>query len=271
LGILGAEGEEMLEVISLREAFDRALDQVFSEVAFEERLEATRRALAHWGLSEEMVWKGALPGAINGSAVPDDPIRWAPVRFIRYGSLVLGVKEGYEAPDKPLPRGVWALGSPTTPLIFPYWMGLRGALPAPLLEGVEKALALVAEEVGVTPPPPLPKSAMRILHAPVLVGGLLLLHFEAEGVLDRRKMLLVSGAGGALSLELFSWGDPLERRERKKEATKAFERTLLDLSMGKPAFFPEEELAKLLDTDEFSGEMAVEGLRHPKAFPFLSL
>ena len=271
MGILGAEGEEMLEVTSLREAFDRALDQVFLEAPFEERLEATRRALAHWGLSEEMVWKGAIPGAINGDAVPDGPIRWPPVRFVRYGSLVLEAKEGYEAPDKPLPRGVWALYSLTTPLIFPYWMGFRGALPAPLLEGVEKALALVAEEVGVTPPPPLPKSTMRILHAPVLVGGLLLLHFEAEGGPEARKMLLVSGAGGALSLELFSWGDPLERREGRREASKAFEQTLFDLSRGKPAFFPEEELAKLLETDEFSGEMAVEGLRHPKVFPFLRL
>jgi hypothetical protein len=271
LGILGAEGEEMLEVISLREPFDRALDQVFSEVPFEERLEVTRRALAHWGLSEEIVWKGALPGAINGNAVPEGPIRWSPVHFVRYGSLVLGVKEGYEAPDKRLPRGVWALDSLTTPLIFPYWMGLRGALPAPLLEGVEKALALVAEEVRVTPLPPLPESTTRILHAPVLVGGLFLLHFEAEGGPEARKMLLVSGAGGGLSLELFSWGDPLDRRERKREASRAFERTLFDLSRGKPAFFPEEELVKLLETDEFSGEMAIVGLRHPKAFPFLSL
>jgi hypothetical protein len=185
--------------------------------------------------------------------------------------LALGVKEGYESPDKRLPEGVWTLGSLTEPLVLPSYVGLEGVFPAPLLEGVEKALALVAEEVGVAPPPPLPKTTSRISHPPLFVGGLLLLHFEAEGVLDRRNMLLVSGAGGALSLELFTEEDPLERRERKKEATKAFERTLLDLSMGKLAFFPEEELAKLLDTDEFSGEMAVEGLRHPKAFPFLSL
>ncbi len=275
MGILGgprrAKEAGMLEVVPLREAFDKALERVFSEVPFEERLEATRRALAHWGLSEDLVWKGALPGAINGSAVPEGLIRRPPVRFVRYGSLVLEVREGYEAPDKPLPKGVWVPQSLTTPLIFPHWSGARGGIPAPLVEGAGKALALLAREVGVASPPPLPETTVRILNPPMRVGDFLLFHFEVEGVRGREDMILVSGAGGALLLELFPWGEPLERREQKKKAWKLFGEALSRLLRGKPAFFPEEELAKLLETDELSGELAVEGLRHPKVFPFLSL
>jgi len=261
----------MLEVASLEEAFNRAIDRVFSEVPFEERLEATRKALLHWGLSKEVVWKGALPGAINGSAVPDGLIRWSPVCFVRYGSLVLEVREGYESPDKPLPKGVWVPDSLTTPLIFPLWSGARNAISAPLVEGAGKALALVAEEVGVTPPPPLPGRTTRILNPPMRVGDFLLFHFEVEKFVGRESVILVSGAGGTVSLELFSREDPLERRERKRGAWKLFKEALSKVFRGEPAFFPEEELAKLLETDEFSGEMAIEGLRHPKVFPFLSL
>lgn len=72
----------MLEAVSLREAFDAALERVFSEVPFEERLEATRRALLHWGLSEETIQKGALPGAIYGQAVADLHFN-SPVLFTR--------------------------------------------------------------------------------------------------------------------------------------------------------------------------------------------
>ncbi len=198
-------------------------------------------------------------------ASPDRP----PLRFTRYGSMVLTTEWSYS--PYPLPKGIWEHRSLTKPLWFPTWIRAPVPLPAPLLEGAGKALALVAEEVGVVPLPPFPENTFRIGGPLTLVGDFLLLHFEVEEIGRRKDMILVSGAGGALSLELFPWKDPLGRKERKREAWKLFEEALHKLSQGKPAFFPEEELAKLLETDEFSGEMAIEGLRHPKVFPFLSL
>jgi hypothetical protein len=258
-----------LEIVSLAVAFDKALDQAFSEVPFEERLEATRRALLHQGFSEETVWKGALPGAIYGVARSD---RYgSPVLLARYGSIVLEVGEGYISPPNRIPKGVWERRSLTTPLVLPpYRGGVQIALPASVWEGIEKALALLAEEVGVTPPPPFPKASTRLYHSPLLVGDILLLQFEVQKA-EKTKMILVSGAGGTLLLELFPKEDPLERRERKREALKLFDEVLFKASHGNPAFFPEEELAKLLETDDFSGGLAIEGLRHPKVFPFLSL
>ncbi len=253
----------MLEVVSLDEAFSRAIDRVFSEVPFEERLRVTKEALAPFRLPEEVIWKAALPGAIDG--LTGSP----PLRFTRYGSMVLTTEWGYS--PHPLPKGIWEHRSLTKPLWFPTWIRAPVPLPAPLLEGAGKALALVAEEVGVAPLPPFPENTFRIRGPLTLVGDFLLLHFEVEEVGRRKDMILVSGAGGALSLELFPWGEPLEQRERKREAWKLFEGALHKLSEGRPAFFPEEELAKLLETDELSGELAIEGLRHPKVFPFLSL
>ncbi len=253
----------MLGVASLDGAFNRALDIVFSEVPFEERLEATKEALAPFRLPEEITREAALPGAIDGLT------RSPPIRFVRYGSIVLTSEWGYS--PHPLPEGVWERRSLTQPLAYPTWRRGSAPLPAPLLEGAGKALALVAEELGVASPPSLPENTFRIGEPLTLVGDFLFFHFEVEEVGRRKEMFLVSGAGGTLSLELFPWKDPLERKERKREAWKLFEETLFKAYRGDPAFFPEEELAKLLETDEFSGEMAIEGLRHPKVFPFLSL
>ncbi len=76
-----------LKIELLEQAFEEALEAVFSPVPFEERLEATRGALAPFGLPEELVLEAARPGVFNGYT--SLPGRLKTVRFIRYGTLVL--------------------------------------------------------------------------------------------------------------------------------------------------------------------------------------
>jgi len=100
-----------LKIEFLEQAFEEALEAVFSAVSFEERLEATRRALAPFGLPEDLVLEAARPGAFNGYT--GLPGRLKTIHFARYGTLVLGVKERtHEFPE----RTSWANGETALPL-----------------------------------------------------------------------------------------------------------------------------------------------------------
>ncbi len=95
-----------LKIELLEQAFEEALEAVFSPVPFAERLEATRRALAPFGLPEELVLEAARPGAFNGHTSLRGRLKT--VRFIRYGTPVLGAREGtHEFPE----RASWAQAS----------------------------------------------------------------------------------------------------------------------------------------------------------------
>jgi hypothetical protein len=100
-----------LKIESLEQAFEEALEAVFLAVPFEERLEATRRALAPFGLPEELVLEAARPGVFNGKT--DLPRRLKAVHFTRYGALVLQAREDMgERPG----RTSWARGEAAQPL-----------------------------------------------------------------------------------------------------------------------------------------------------------
>ncbi len=258
-----------IELKPLDEAFERALELAFREVPFEDRLKATERALEAFRLPEDLVLEAALPGAFHGSirGVPKGPPY---LRLIRYGSVVLKVGENYDAPAFPpaLPKGVWAREGLVAPLARPsLWTRYPLPFPRPLLEGVERALASLARETGVSLPPPLPEDTVFV-GGPARVGDLVLAHI---GILveydpfdhDLEPRLLVMGPGGALLVDPWSQGT---------KGWEAWSKALQEARKGTPTQVSEETLTALLEGERGpSGEAVLKALRDPKLFRLLRL
>ncbi len=255
-----------IELKPLDEAFERALELAFREVPFGDRLKATERALETFRLPEDLVLEAALPGAFHGSirGVPGGP---PSLHFIRYGSVVLKAGEDDDGPA--LPEGVWAREGLVAPLASPslYWTRYPLPFPRPLLKGVERALASLAKETGVSPPPPLPEDTVFV-GGPARVGDLVLAHI---GVLveydpfdhDLEPRLLVMGPGGALLVDPWSRGT---------KGWEAWSKALQEARRGTPARVAEETLTALLEGEEsLRGEAVLRALRDPKLFRLLRL
>jgi hypothetical protein len=258
-----------IELKPLDQAFEKALELAFREVPFKDRLKATERALEAFRLPEDLVLEVALPGAFHGSirGVPKGPPY---LRFIRYGSVVLKVGENYDAPAFPpaLPEGVWAREGLVAPLARPsLWTRYPLPFPRPLLEGVERALASLAKEVGVSPPLPLPEDAVFV-GGPARAGDLVLANI---GVLveydpfdrDLEPRLLVLGPGGALLVDPWSRGT---------KSWDAWAKALQAAREGVPTRITEETLTALLGGEGGpGGEAVLKALRDPQLFRLLRL
>jgi hypothetical protein len=258
-----------IKLKSLEKAFEKALELAFREVPFEDRLKATERALEAFRLPKDLVLEAALPGAFHGSirGVPGGP---SFLKFIRYGSVVL--KAGRGAPPlwpedegSAAPEGTWARGDLVTPLAAPsrYWTRYPLPFPRPLLEGVERALASLAKEAGVSPPPPLPE-AVAFVGGPVRAGDLVLVNI---GIFieydpfdhDLEPRLLVLGPGGALLVDPWKGWD-------------AWAKALQKMGRGAPAHITQKTLAALLEGEgSLDGEAVLKALRDPKLFRLLRL
>ncbi len=245
-----------LELRPLHRAFEGALERAFSEVPLEERLEATRKTLEPHGLPEEQVLEAALPGAFHGY------IPGRGLRFVRYGKVVL---QGYDPPVEWSPQEEWHRGGLVDPLAQAWVCSLPVPFPTPLLEGLNRALELLAEEEGVKPHP-LPETTV-FLTSPVRAGSLLLAHL---GVLeevggshpDLGFWFLFMGRAGALLV------DPSE-----SEGKRRVWRLLLEALSGEeePGYLPRKALATLLEEEGVSGEWVLEALESPEAFSLLKL
>jgi hypothetical protein len=255
-----------IELKPLDEALEKALELAFREVPFEDRLKATERALEAFRLPEDLVLEAALPGAFHGSirGVPGGPLS---LHFIRYGSVVL--KAGKDDDGPALPKGAWVREGLVAPLASPslYWTRYPLPFPRPLLEGVERALASLAKEAGVSPPPPLPENTVFV-GGPARAGDLV---FANIGVLveydpfdhDLEPRLLVLGPGGALLVNPWSqWGKGWD----------AWSKALQEARRGTPTRVAEETLTALLEGEGgLGGEAVLKALRDPQLFRLLRL
>jgi hypothetical protein len=254
-----------IELKPLDEAFDKALELAFREVPFEDRLKATERALEAFRLPEDLVLEAALPGAFHGFVrdIPGGPLF---LRLIRYGSLIL--KAGAENDLPFFPKRAWTRESLVAPLANPrYWTRYPLPFPRPLLEGAERALASLARESGVSPPPPLPEDTVFV-GGPARVGDLVLANI---GVLveydpfdrDLEPRLLVLGPGGALLVNPWSRGT---------KSWKVWVKALQEAREGTPTRVAEETLTALLGGEGgLGGEAVLKALRDPKLFRLLRL
>jgi hypothetical protein len=259
-----------LKIEPLEQAFEEALEAVFSAVPFEERLEATRRALAPFGLPEELVLEAARPGAFNGYTSLLGRLKT--VYFTRYGALVLGAREGMrEFPE----RTSWARGEAALPLASVCHILRRvRPLPEPLLEGAHRALALLAEEEGVKPPPPLPKNTVE-LWAPARAEVLVLIILKvlvrsAEGPHLRPRVLYL-GREAALLVDPTPEGDPPGLLGRKDAAWKLLVEATAKARSGYSPRLSEEVLAALLEREGLPGKAALEALLGPRLYRLLKL
>jgi len=196
-----------LKIEFLEGAFEEALEAVLSAVAFEGHLEATRRALAPFGLPEDLVLEAARPGVFNGDT--DLPRRLKAVHFIRYGALVLQTRE--DMGDHPR-RTSWAQRGAAQGLCeIHHFLRHLKRFPEPLLEGAHRALALLAEGEGVKPPPSLPENTIELwppIRAEVLVLVIpRVLVKSAEGVHLRPRVLYL-GREAALLVDPAPEEDP---------------------------------------------------------------
>jgi hypothetical protein len=255
-----------IELKPLDEAFEKALELAFREVPFEERLKATERALEAFRLPEDLVLEAALPGAFHGyiRGVPGAP---SSLHFIRYGPVVL--KAGEDDAGSLLPKGTWVRESLVAPLANPplYWTRYPVPFPRSLLEGIKRALALLAKEVGVAPPPPLPEGVVFV-GGPARVGALVLVNIGALVEYDPfdhdlELRLLVLGPGGALLVDPWSpW----------KKGWDAWAKALQEARKGVPARVAEETLRALLEGEGgLGGEAVLKALRDPQLFRLLRL
>jgi hypothetical protein len=255
-----------IELKPLDEAFEKALELAFREVPFEDRLKATERALEAFRLPEDLVLEAALPGAFHGFVrdIPGGPLF---LRFIRYGSVVL--KAGKEADVPFFPKRVWVREGLAAPLANPslYWTRYPLPFPRPLLEGVERALASLAKEAGVSPPPSLPEDTVFV-GGPARAGDLVLAHI---GVLveydpfdrDLEPRLLALGPGGALLVDPWSRGT---------KSWDAWVKALREAREGTPARVAQETLTALLGGGGgLGGEAVLKALRDPQLFRLLRL
>ncbi len=259
-----------LRIEPLEQAFEEALEAVFSAVPFEKRLEATRRALAPFGLPEDLVLEAARPGAFNGHT--SLPGRLKTVRFIRHGTLVLEVRED----SHELPRRIsWAQERATGPLteIHRFLRHLK-RFPEPLLEGTHQALALLAEGEKVKPPPPLPENTIELwlpIRAEVLVLVILrVLVRSAEG-LHLRPRVLYLGRETALLVDPTPEGDPPGLLGRKNAAWKLLVEAAAKARSGHPTRLREEVLAAPLEGEGLPGKAALEALLGPRLYRLLRL
>lgn len=259
-----------LKIEPLEQAFEEALEAVFSAVPFEERLEATRRALAPFGLPEDLVLEAARPGVFNGRT--DLPGRLKAVHFIRYGTLVLGAREGtHEFPE----RTSWAHGETVLPLAsICHFLRRVRPLPEPLLEGAHQALALLAEGKRVKPPPPLPKNTIELwppARAEVLVLVILrVLVKSAEGPYLRSRILYL-GREAALLVDPTPEEDSPGLLERKKAAWKLLVETTAKARSGYATRLSEKVLTALLEGEGLPGSAALEALLGPRLYRLLKL
>jgi hypothetical protein len=255
-----------IELKPLDEAFEKALELAFREVPFEERLKTTERALEPFRLPEDLVLEAALPGAFHGyiRGAPGGP---SSLHFIRYGSVVL--KAGEDDAGLALSERTWVRESLVAPLANPslYWTRYPVLFPHPLLEGIKRALALLAKEVGVSSPPPLPEGVVFV-GGPAQVGALVLVNIGALVEYDPfdhdlEPRLLVLGPGGTLLVNPWSpW----------KKGWDAWSKALQEARKGIPSHITEETLTALLEGEGgLSGEAVLKALRDPQLFRLLRL
>jgi hypothetical protein len=259
-----------LKIEPLEQAFEEALEVVFSAVPFEERLEATRRALVPFGLPEELVLEAARPGVFSGYT--SLPGRLKTVHFIRYGALVLQAREDMgEYPG----RTSWVRGGAAQPLseIHHFLRHLK-RFPEPLLEGAHQALALLAEGEKVKAPPPLPKNTIELwppIRAEVLVLVILrVLVKSAEGLYLRPRVLYL-GREAALLVDPTPEEDPPGLLGRKDAAWQTLVETLARARSGHPAHLNEKVLAAPLEGEGLPGSAALEALLGPRLYRLLKL
>jgi hypothetical protein len=238
----------------------------FARIPFEDRLKATERALEAFRLPEDLVLEAALPGAFHGHirGVSGGP---SSLHFIRYGSVVLEAGEDDDSPV--LPKRTWVRESLVDPLASPsrYWTRYPLPFPRPLLEGVERALASLAKEAGVSPPSALPEDTV-FFGGPARAGDLV---FANIGVLveydpfdrDLEPRLLALGPGGALLVDPWSQGT---------KGWDAWAKALREARGGTPARVAEEALTSLLAGEgSLGGEAVLKALRDPQLFRLLRL
>ncbi len=259
-----------LVVKPLREVFGKALEEAFSQVPLAERIELTKSALAPFSLPEETLLEAASTGVFHGYI----PSRYGyPLFFTRYGSTVLQARKVFEPFSSPSPSGEgWVREDPTRPLSRPP-QRYPEPFPKPLLEGVERALALVANGEGVAPPPPFTEPVV-FFGTLVRAGDLVLAPF---GVFDERfddvdYRLLLLGQGGAVvvdPLPVDAFKASKELYARKEEAWELLKKATTDILEERPVRLPEEALVALLEGEDLSGELAIEALRNQKLFRFL--
>jgi hypothetical protein len=254
----------------LEQAFEEALEAVFSAVPFEERLEVTRKALAPFGLPEDLVLEAARPGAFNGHT--NLPGSITTLHFLRYGTLVLQARKGMsEFPERTswARRGAAELlasisQSPPRPM----------RLPEPLWEGAHRALALLAEREKVKPPPPLPENTVElwgVTRAEVLVLAFLRVLVGTGKELYLRPRLLYLGREAALLVDPTPEGDPPGLLERKNAAWKLLLEAAARARSGQPTRLSEDVLAALLKGKGLPGGAALEALIGPRLYRFLKL
>jgi hypothetical protein len=259
-----------LKIEFLERAFEEALEAVFSAVPFEERLEATRKALAPFGLPEDLVLEAAQPGAFNGRT--NLPGRLKTAHFIRYGALVLQAREGtHEFPE----RTSWAREGAAKPLTeIHHFLRHLKRFPEPLLEGVHRALALLAEGEEVKPPPPLPENTIELwppIRAEVLVLVVLrVLVRSAEGPYLRPRVLYL-GREAALLVDPTPEEDPPGLLGRKNAAWKLLVEATARARNGRPTHLSEEVLAAPLEKEGLPGKAALEALLGPRLYRLLKL
>ncbi len=259
-----------LKIELLEQAFEEALEAVFSAVPFEERLEATRRALAPFGLPEELVLEAARPGIFNGYT--SLPGRLKTAHFIRYGALVLEAREGMpEFPE----RTSWTQERATRPLAeIHHFLRRLKRFPEPLSEGIRQALALLAEGEKVKPPPPLPENAIELwppIRAEVLVLVVLrVLVRSAEGPYLRPRVLYL-GREAALLVDPTPEEDPPGLLKRKNAAWKLLVEAAARARSGHSTRLSEEVLAALLEKKDLPGSAALEALLGPRLHRLLKL
>jgi hypothetical protein len=259
-----------LKLEPLEQAFEEALEAVFSAVPFEERLEVTRKALAPFGLPEDLVLEAARPGVFNGHT--NLPGSITTLHLLRYGTLVLRARKGMSEFPK---RTSWAREGAAGGLadishFFPRPM----RFPEPLLEGAHRALALLAERERVKPPPPLPENTVElrgVTRAEVLVLAFLKVTVQsAEGPYLRPRLLYL-GREAALLVDPTPEEDPPGLLERKNAAWKLLLEAAARAKSGQATRLSEEVLAALLEGKGLPGRAALEALIGPRLYRFLKL
>jgi hypothetical protein len=259
-----------LKIESLEQAFEEALEAVFSAVPFEERLEVTKRTLAPFALPEDLVLEAARPGAFN--SYTSLPGRLRTIHFTRYGALVLQAREGMREFST---RASWAREGAAQPLAeIHHFLRHLKRFPEPLLEGTHQALALLAEGEKVKPPPPLPENTIELwppIRAEVLVLVVLrVLVRSAEGPYLRPRVLYL-GREAALLVDPTPEGDPPGLLGRKNAAWKLLVEAAARARSGHPVHLSEEVLAALLEGEGLPGSAALEALLGPRLYRLLKL
>jgi hypothetical protein len=254
----------------LEQAFEEALEAVFSATPFEERLEVTRKALAPFNLPEDLVLEAARPGVFDGYT--NLPGSVATIHFLRYGALVLRARKGMsEFPE----RASWAREGAARGLAsISHFPRRLMRLPEPLLEGAHQALVLLAEKEKVKPPLPLPKNTVELwgpTRAEVLVLVFLRVVIQsAEGPYLRPRLLYL-GREAALLVDPTPEEDPPGLLKRKNAAWQLLLEAAARARSGQPMRLSEDVLAAFLEKKGLPEKAVLEALVGPRFYHLLKL